>query len=264
LINRIQKETDQLPILEEELMPSGGATLPDIDKKLLIVDDEPATLILLSQIFGQKGYSVRTANDGFSALRMIRTAVPDILLSDLNMPGMSGFELLSVVRRRLPSVYVIATSGAYSGEVVPRGIAADAFYEKATGFRFLLGLMERAGEERAPRTPASDASEPMWVPETGDDAPPQIRVMIHCPDCMRSFAHTSMGTRSRGDEFRETDCVHCTTKIHYAIVQPLDPVTSQPNYPAMAALRPHIAPETLRVVEEKLGCGISLVGKLQA
>ena len=83
--------------------------------KLLIVDDEPATRKLLSQIFGQMGHSVRTAQDGFSALEQIRESMPDVLLSDLHMPGMSGFELLSVVRRRLPGIYVIATSGAYRG-----------------------------------------------------------------------------------------------------------------------------------------------------
>ena len=53
------------------------------------------------------------AEDGFSALAEIRKEVPDILLSDLNMPRMSGFELLSVVRRRFPSIRTIAMSGAF-------------------------------------------------------------------------------------------------------------------------------------------------------
>ena len=59
--------------------------------------------------------------DGLSALIEIREEVPDILLSDLNMPAMSGFELLSVVRRRFPAIYVIAMSGMFTESPDPSG-----------------------------------------------------------------------------------------------------------------------------------------------
>jgi DNA-binding NarL/FixJ family response regulator len=58
------------------------------------------------------------------------------------MPGMSGFELLSVVRRVHPTIHVVATSGAFAGRSVPTGIAADAFYEKATSLSFLLEIIK--------------------------------------------------------------------------------------------------------------------------
>ena len=61
-------------------------TMPDLKARLLIVDDEPSTRTLLSQIFGNLGHPVRAAEDGFSALEQIREEEPDILLSDLNMP----------------------------------------------------------------------------------------------------------------------------------------------------------------------------------
>ena len=54
------------------------------------------------------------------------------------MPGMSGFELLSVVRRRFPAVLVIAMSGAFSGDQVPSGVTADAFYPKGNGVAVLM------------------------------------------------------------------------------------------------------------------------------
>jgi CheY-like chemotaxis protein len=58
--------------------------------------------MLLAHIFTELEHSVRSAEDGFSALVEIRQEIPDIVLSDLNMPGMSGVEFLSVVRRRFP------------------------------------------------------------------------------------------------------------------------------------------------------------------
>jgi CheY-like chemotaxis protein len=100
--------------------------MPNAKVKLLIVDDEASIRTSLSLIFATFGHSVRSAEDGFSALSQIRDEMPDILLSDLNMPGMSGFELLSVVRRRFPAIQVIAMSGAFSGDTVPTGIVADA------------------------------------------------------------------------------------------------------------------------------------------
>lgn len=74
-----------------------------IDKaNILIVEDDVPSRELLSVILAESGYRVRSVEDGFSALVEIRNKIPDILLSDLNMPGMSGFELLSVVPRRFP------------------------------------------------------------------------------------------------------------------------------------------------------------------
>jgi len=72
----------------------------------------------------------------------IRQEIPDVILSDLNIPGMSGFEFLSVVRRRFPGIHLIAMSGAFSGDGVQPGVAADAFYEKATSLGSLLQIVE--------------------------------------------------------------------------------------------------------------------------
>ena len=64
--------------------------------------------------------------------------VPDVILSDLNMPGMSGFEFLSVVRRRFPTVKVIAMSSAFAVDDIPPGVAADAFYQKGKQSRVFV------------------------------------------------------------------------------------------------------------------------------
>ena len=190
--------------------------------KLLIVDDEPSTRTLLTQIFNNLGHDVDTAEDGFSALEQIRSEVPDVLLSDLNMPGMSGFELLSVVRRRIPKIYVIATSGAFSGDEVPHGIAADAFYGKATGLPSLFQLVKSAALPEKPARAGSSASLPIWISPTERDSLSRARVILGCPECLRAFP---LIVDAADFVIHEAVCVYCDTLIHYATVQPMNPDT---------------------------------------
>jgi CheY-like chemotaxis protein len=114
----------------------------DARVNLLVVDDDAALRMSLSHIFAAFGHRVRCAADGFSALSELRVGVPDVILSDLNMPGMSGFEFLSVVRRRFPTVKVIAMSSAFAVDDIPLGVAADAFYQKGSNLASLLQIME--------------------------------------------------------------------------------------------------------------------------
>jgi CheY-like chemotaxis protein len=193
--------------------------MPDLKPRLLIVDDEPTTRTLLTQIFGGLGHPVRAAEDGFAALEEMRKETPDILLSDLNMPRMSGFELLSVVRRKLPEIYVIACSGAFSGDGVPNGIAADAFHEKATGLAGLFEMVKTAAPVEDIRA-GSAASIPIWISPFRRDESDDGQVLISCPECLRSF---SLAVGAADFVIHETNCVFCDTMIHYATVQPMNP-----------------------------------------
>jgi CheY-like chemotaxis protein len=109
---------------------------------ILIVEDDDQIRILLCAILEQSGYSVRPATDGVAALEELRAEIPDILLSDLHMPRMSGFELLPVVRQLFPMTRVVAMSSAFLGNDVPAGIIADAFYAKASDVVALLQIIE--------------------------------------------------------------------------------------------------------------------------
>jgi CheY-like chemotaxis protein len=186
---------------------------------LLVVDDEPSIRTSLVQVLTEIGYSVRSAQDGFSALVEIRKAIPDLVLSDLNMPGMSGFELLSVVRHLFPSIRVIAMSGSFSGDEVPRGIAADAFYQKGSDIRSLLKIFERLPlREWLPADkPATTA--PLWIQRNGSTAAGEPYVTIDCPQCLRTFQQTVGGGLS---PIREAQCVHCESTVYYAIAEPVD------------------------------------------
>ena len=118
---------------------------------VLLVEDDVALRLVLSAVLAQTGYKVRTAADGVSALAEITSRMPDVLVSDLNMPRMSGFELLSLVRRQFPEIPLIAMSGAFSGKQVPTGVSADAFYEKAAHPVFLVHLVNAMTGHRQAR-----------------------------------------------------------------------------------------------------------------
>ena len=110
-------------------------------RSVLIVEDEGDLRVILAAMLVHTGYDVRTAWDGVTALLEMETSIPDIIISDLNMPRMSGFELLSIVRAEFPLIPLIAMSGAFSGTRVPEGVVADAFYEKGTHPVFLARLV---------------------------------------------------------------------------------------------------------------------------
>ena len=70
--------------------------------KLLIVDDDPATRELLGEALEDRGASVRTSADGAEAQRTFATWHPDLVISDLGMPCIDGYELIRRVRRLAP------------------------------------------------------------------------------------------------------------------------------------------------------------------
>jgi len=204
--------------------------MPTGKLNILIVEDDVKLRTLLSAILTQAGYGVRSAEDGFSALAEIRGEIPDIILSDLYMAGMSGFEFLSVVRRRFPAIRVVAMSSAYSGVEIPAGIAADAFYEKATKVVSLLQILEGITPALGVLAdPHPSGLAPIWI-----DAPEgEVYVNMSCPECLRTFQQV-MGKTLR--VIHMTGCVYCRSLIHYAIVEPV-------LLAAVQAIRPNLGAE---------------------
>jgi CheY-like chemotaxis protein len=196
----------------------------DARARILIVDDTAGVRTTISHVLAEVGYRVRSAEDGFSALREIRQEVPDVLLSDLNMPGMSGFELLQVVRHRFPAILLVAMSGAFSGSEVPSGVAADAFYQKGSSMGALLQILMTPHQMKRPAPQPSRAATPLWIPWNGNESARLGQVTIACSECMRTFAKALEGPTNL---VRETDCVHCGNPIQYSIVTTSDQTTPQ-------------------------------------
>jgi CheY-like chemotaxis protein len=180
---------------------------------IVVAEDNAVLLSVLSELLKDCGYSVRTASDGLGALAEIRDQMPQILLSDLNMPRMTGFELLSIVRRRYPKIKVVAMSGAYSGESVPRGVAADAFYEKgATSVARLLQIVDTLKNE--PEIRSRRISAPIWIPKPRLDSKGVSTPFFACPECLRAYLHYV----NKDDSIHQRSCPHCQYRVHLAFL----------------------------------------------
>ncbi len=66
---------------------------------VLVVDDEPRVRDVLQRILKQEGYKVITAPDGETALGLIKETKPDVILLDIMMPGLDGFQVLNLIRQ---------------------------------------------------------------------------------------------------------------------------------------------------------------------
>lgn len=82
-------------------------------KRLLVVDDDPGLLLAVSETLRAEGYDVRTARRGAEAMIIVAQTLPDLIISDIRMPGMDGYQLVKNLRsnartRLLPIVFLTA------------------------------------------------------------------------------------------------------------------------------------------------------------
>src|SRR5919197_2223199 len=143
--------------------------------RVLFVDDDPSLRELFQASFHAAGYGVRVAKDGFDALAQMQgRLLPDLILTDLKMPNMSGFEFLSVVRRRFPQIPTIAISGEFEPaagqplsvvvDATPMGVLADALFVKPVEFEALLAKIAELLPDAPLRPPAIKRERaPVWV-----------------------------------------------------------------------------------------------------
>ena len=190
------------------------ALLRPFHQRLLIVDDDAAFCEVSQLLFGSESYEVRCAEDGFEALALMKSVLPDVIVCDLNMPRMSGFEFLSVVRRRFPQIPVVALSGTY-GSQWPTGLIADAFFQKG-GNHSPVELVEKIKEllDRAPlrANVVKTDHAPVWVPVNS-----KPYFVLTCTNCLRSFSVPAQNeSRGKGTE-QKTKCEFCDTEVSFIV-----------------------------------------------
>lgn len=113
--------------------------------RILIVDDEVSARSALSEILADEGYKVKMAADGFRALAAFSEFGPDLVLTDLKMPGMTGLDLLSRLRQQDPEVAVVVMTafGAVDSAVEAIRAGAADYLTKPLNSAELLVVIER-------------------------------------------------------------------------------------------------------------------------
>jgi CheY-like chemotaxis protein len=192
--------------------PKEGPQVPSspFPYRILIVDDEPILCELGKMLLMAQGYEVRSAGDGFEALSALKQALPDIIISDLQMPNMNGFEFLSVVRRRFPMIPVIAISGEFSGLSVPESVLADAFFPKGGYntnqlFETIIDLLHELPTRPKSGKPNQAA---VWVKND------KGTIAVTCSDCLRTFPVANV---TKG--MNEAECDFCCCVVHFEIIR---------------------------------------------
>ena len=112
-------------------MKSAGSILP-AQRKILVVDDDPDSLAIISEALRWEGYQIHTAVNGPEAVQCLQTLNPDLVILDVNMPGMNGVETLRDLRQKDNYVCVVFVSGNSAAESVVQGLdaGADAYIVK--------------------------------------------------------------------------------------------------------------------------------------
>jgi DNA-binding response OmpR family regulator len=112
--------------------------------RVLVIDDEPGMRSLMRRGLGMAGYVVETVDGGEAGLEAANRERPDLVLLDLMMPGLDGFETLEQLSAIQPRPKVIVFSGRDDPEDRQRAVKANFFLVKPIAFDLLLESIQAA------------------------------------------------------------------------------------------------------------------------
>jgi CheY-like chemotaxis protein len=117
--------------------------------RILIVDDSGTDRELFRTILERNGYSVFEASSGKETLKAIQGTRFDMMILDLSMPDMDGFEVLRMVRSKLPHLRIIVASGFMDGNMlrVAKALGATATLDKTLAVDLLLPMVGKLLKE---------------------------------------------------------------------------------------------------------------------
>jgi CheY-like chemotaxis protein len=181
------------------------------EHSVLLVDDEPAIRNLLSSRLEQAGFEAQQAQDGIGGLMKLRQRLPHLIISDIEMPRMSGIEFIIVVRRRFPRLPVIVVSGSPRAGVPPEAMPDAWFPKGALRFDELLGAVRNLVRKTPDRPSAPQVINlPLRTRPDGTGY-----FVLTCMDCLRSFKMPS-DPKIKTVE-RSASCIYCHASLRFLI-----------------------------------------------
>jgi CheY-like chemotaxis protein len=181
--------------------------------RVLVVDDDSGIRNVTAVVLQVNNYSVSSAENGVAAIPILKSTRPHVMISDLRMPEMDGYELLRLARRFFPAMGTIVVS-ALDGTEMPGRDLADAIFVK--GDYRVPDLLEAVADLSAQyplrigngRSPVS----PSWIAQEHRSA-----LWIICKECLACFALSLAEMGQAGMHNRW--CPSCSQKVRF-MVQP--------------------------------------------
>jgi DNA-binding response OmpR family regulator len=213
-----------------------------MSKTVLVVDDKKEIRVMVQAYLEQEGFRVVTAADGQEALFVARREKPDLVILDLMMPKMGGYEFLNAYKRQSETPIIILTAKLEeSDKVLGLELGADDFVTKPFSMRELTARV-RAVLRRAAREPSG--SEVLRVAEVSlDKASRQVKVGDRLVDLTpsefdllaiflsapgRAFTRAELLDRLQGDSFEGYER---TIDVHIRNLRTkIEPNPSEPRY----------------------------------
>src|SRR3954467_3260385 len=135
------------------LAPGSSCRMPNDSKPIVLVaDDEPSMVAMLSSHLRSKGYTVLEANDGDQAWELAHEHLPNLVLLDVMMPGMSGWEVCRKIREAVSlahtGVIMLTGIGEHLNEMTSPLYGADAYLDKPFEFAILDAKIKETLERR--------------------------------------------------------------------------------------------------------------------
>lgn len=115
-------------------------------RKVLVVDDSRVITMSVTQILSMAGFAVETASDGMEALEKVKSGLkPDLIITDVNMPRMGGFDFIRNVRPilRFTPILVMTTESELSKREEARKLGATGWLVKPVDGKDLLSVVDR-------------------------------------------------------------------------------------------------------------------------
>lgn len=117
-----------------------------MNKKILVIDDDPSSLKLVGYTLEKKGYQVITASDGLEGFRKARDEHPDLIILDVMLPGMDGYEVCHRLRQKAETttlpILMISGKAHQDDKDIGLRVGADEYLTKPVAPSTIVGKVE--------------------------------------------------------------------------------------------------------------------------